>query len=259
MISPGEALPKANAAAGRAIELDDSLAEGHHLLANVVLFQKWDWDGAEKEMNRAIELKPNYADVRADYSFFLAAMKRPAEAMAQIERALQLDPLNPLYQAMLGGVFTFAGRYDDAILQCRATLSQEPNIPAAYSCLWGAFGQKHMHEEGVAAAKNFFTLLGNREVVDALTRGYAEAGYPGAMRLAAEKLAARSKATYVSPIWIATLYAHAGEKKHALAWLEKAYEEHNPNMAYLNVDPHWGNLRGEPGFQDLLRRMKLPL
>lgn len=160
---------------------------------------------------------------------------------------------------MLAAHFLFVGRYDDAILQSRATLSKEPNLPAAHNGLWAAFGRKQMHEEGVAAAKNFFTLMGNREVVDALTRGYAKAGYPGAMRLAAEKLAARSKTTYVSPAWIAALYAHAGEKKHALAWLEKAYEEHNSNMAFLNVDPHWGNLRDEPGFQDLLRRIKLPL
>jgi tetratricopeptide (TPR) repeat protein len=247
------------AAVSKAIELDDSLAEGHALLSKARFYQEWDWDGAEKEIHRAIELKPNYADVRAEYSFLLASMRRPAEARTQIERALQLDPLNPLFQAMLGAHFLFVGRYDDAILQFRRTLSKEPNLPAAHFSLWAAFGQKQMHEEAVAAAKNFFTLLGNREVVDTLTRGYAETGYPGAMRLAAEKLAARSKVTYVSPIWIAALYAHAGEKKHALAWLEKGYEEHNGLMHTLNVDPHWGNLRDEPDFQDLLRRMKLPL
>jgi tetratricopeptide (TPR) repeat protein len=185
-------------------------------------------------------------------------MKRPEEARAQIERALELDPLNPLFQAILGWHFLLVGRYDDAILQLRKTLSKEPNLPAAHNGLWAAFGRKQRHEEGVAAAKDFFTLLGDREVADTLTRGYADGGYSGAMRLAAEKLAARSKVTYVSPIQIATLYAHAGEKKQALAWLEKAYEERNANMALVNVDAHWASLREEPGFQDLLRRMKLP-
>ena len=259
VISSGEARSKTMAAISKAIELDDSLAEGHAILANARFYGEWDWDGAEKEFRRAIELKPNYAEVRANYSLFLAAMKRPAEARAQIERAVQLDPLNPLYQGMLGWHFQSVGRYDDAILQLRGALSKEPTLLGAHFGLWSAFGQKQMHEEGVAAAKNFFTLVGNREVADTLTRGYAEAGYPGAMRRAAEKLAARSKTTYISPIWIAALYAHAGEKKHALAWLEKAYEERNSNMAFLNVGEHWGNLRDEPGFQDLLRRVKLPL
>ena len=208
---------------------------------------------------RVIELNPNYADVRAHYWFLLAAMKRPEEARAQIDRALELDPLNPMFQGLLAWQFRLEGRLDDAILQGRRTLSKEPSFPAPHSSLWAAFHQKQMYEEALAEAKSFFALLGDREVADTLTRGYADGGYSGAMRLAAEKLAARSKATYVSPSRIAGLYAHAGEKKQALAWLEKAYEERNPNMATLNIDAHWANLRDEPGFQDLLRRMKLPM
>ena len=115
-----------------------------------------------------------------------------------------------------------------------------------------------MYEEELIEAKNFFTLQGNSEVTEALDRGYAQGGYAGAMRLAAETLAARSKLTYVPPTRIAELYARAGEKDRALEWLEKAYQERDSQMVYLNVEPIWDNLRPDPRFQDLLRRMNLP-
>jgi tetratricopeptide (TPR) repeat protein len=185
-------------------------------------------------------------------------MKRREEARAQIERAVELDPLSPFFQTVLGWHFLLSGQYDDAISQFGQALSGDRNFLAVHGNLWSAFRQKRLYEDALAEAKKLFALLGHREVPDALTRGWTEAGYPGAMRLAARKLAARSKETYVSPIWIAELYAHADEKKEAMAWLEKAYEERNPNMATLNVDPHWSNLRDEPRFADLLRRMRLP-
>ena len=106
--------------------------------------------------------------------------------------------------------------------------------------------------------RSFFALRGNSEVTEALERGYAQGGYAGAMRRAAEKLVARSKFTYVQPTRIAQLYAHAGEKDRGLEWLEKAYEGHAPQMVYLNVEPIWDSLRDDPRFQDLLRRMNLP-
>ncbi|MCX6634552.1 MAG: protein kinase [Acidobacteria bacterium] len=258
VMRPSEIRPKLKAAVSKTIELDDALAEGHHLLAEVGFWYEWDWDGAERELRRAIEIKPNYADARATYSFLLVAMKRREEARAQIERAVELDPLNPFFQAVLGWHFLLSGQYDDAISQCGRALSGDQNVPGAHGALWIAFRQKRMYEDALAEAKKFFALLGNREVPDALTRGWTEAGYPGAMRLAARKLAARSKETYVSPIWIAELYADADEKKEAMAWLEKAYEERNPNMATLNVDQRFSNLRDEPRFADLLRRMRLP-
>jgi tetratricopeptide (TPR) repeat protein len=115
-----------------------------------------------------------------------------------------------------------------------------------------------MYEEAVAEAKKYFAVLGHNEVAEALARGYAEAGYPGAMSLAAEKLAARSKLTYVLPTRIAALYAHAGRKDRALDWLETAYEERDPNMVYLSVYPTWDSLRSDPRFQSLLRRMNFP-
>ncbi len=113
-----------------------------------------------------------------------------------------------------------------------------------------------MYEEALAAAKARFA--DDREAQEALARGYAAGGYPEAMRLAAETLAARSRTTYVQPTLIATLYAHAGNSDRALEWLEKAHEERDPVLPGLSVAPEWDSLRDDPRFQDLLRRMNLP-
>ena len=120
----------------------------------------------------------------------------------------------------------WARRYDDAIAQMHQTLGMvEPaNVVLAHSALWAAFYRKRMYQEALAEAKKLYAAAGDREVAEALTRGWAEAGYPGAMRLAAEKLSARSKLADVSAIDIAVLCAHAGEKGRVLHWLEKAYE-----------------------------------
>jgi len=137
-------------------------------------------------------------------------------------------------------------------------LRTDPNFAFAHSGLWRAFHQKRMYEEALAEAKKFFALRGDSEVAEALESGYAQGGYAGAMRLAAEKRAARSKRTYVQPTQVAHLYAYAGEKDRALDWLEKAYQERNSQLVYINVAVQWNSLRDDPRFQDLLRRMNLP-
>ncbi|TDI11404.1 MAG: tetratricopeptide repeat protein [Acidobacteria bacterium] len=252
---PREALPKAKAAALKAVELDDTLAEAHGVLANARYWYEWDWAGAETEFRRAIELNPNYPDARIFYSRFLTAMRRPEEAMAEIRRALELDPFNYLFQYVYGLDLLDMRRYDDAVAQFRKTLRTEPNFPWAHRGLWLAFHQKRMYEEALAAAEKHFALMGKSEVAEALERGYAQAGYPGAMSLAGETLAARSNVSYVPAGWIAELYAYAGEKEQALEWLEKAYEEHDPFMVELFVGSSWDGLRDYAPFQDLLRRM----
>lgn len=124
--------------------------------------------------------------------------------------------------------------------------------------LWGALCQKGIYVEALGEAKKFFAVLGSSEVAEALARGYAEAGYARAMRLAAEKLAERSNLAHVPAIRIARLCAHAGEKDRALEWLEKAYEQRESALVHLSVGWDWNSLRDDPRFQDLMRRMNLP-
>ncbi len=206
---------------------------------------------------RAIELNPNYANARVFYSLFLTSLGRPQEGRAQSERALELDPHNARFLGHLGLQLFWQRQYDEAIAQYREVLRKEPDNAITHANLSRAFRQKGMYEEALAEARRFFALRGDSEVAEALERGYAQAGYAGAMRLAAETLAARSKRTYVQPTQIARLYARAGEKDRALDWLEKAYQERNGQMVYLNVEPTWDSLRDDPRFQSLLRRMNL--
>ncbi|MBI3666658.1 MAG: tetratricopeptide repeat protein, partial [Acidobacteria bacterium] len=257
LMPPREAFPKMKAAALKALELDDTLAEVHLTLGHLRLGQ-WDWSGAEVEFQRAIQLNPNDAGARLFYSDLLISVGRSQEARAEMQRALELDPFNFFFQCFFGWHLVYLRRYDDAIAQLHKTLRMEPNFSSAHMGLWGAFYQKRMYEEALAEAKKFFMVLGDHEIVEALAGGCAEAGYAGAMRAAAEKLEARSKLTYIPAIRIARLYAHAGEKESALDWLEKAYEQGVPPLSHLRVAWDWDILRDDPRFQDLLRRMKLP-
>ena len=255
LVPPREALPTSKAAALKAMELDDTLAEAHGVLAGHKYWYEWDWAGAETEFRRAIELDPNYADARVFYSRFLSAMRRPEEAIAEIGRALELDPFSYLFQYVHGLDLLDASRYDDAIAQFRKTLGTEPNFPWAHRGLWLAFHRKGIQKDALEAAKKHFELMRNSEVVEALKRGYAQAGYSKAMSLAGERLAARSNATYVPATWIAELYAHAGEKELTLEWLEKGYAERDPLMVELLAGPSWDGLQDYAPFQRLLRRM----
>ncbi|MHC4710565.1 MAG: protein kinase domain-containing protein [Planctomycetota bacterium] len=255
---PSEATPKAKAAALRALELDSTLAEAHAVNGTVRAWGEWDWESAETAFRQAIALNPNLPGVRVSYSHFLMFNRRPEEAMAQIERALKLDPLNAMHQSFYGMDLIFAGRVDDAIAQFRKTLATVPNHPLARSGLWTALYEKRMYPEALEEVKALYRDRGDSEVEEALSAGFAEGGYRAAMRLAAETLAARSRTRHVAPMRIARLYAHAGETDLVLDWLERAFELREPNLPYIGVVPLFDGLRTDPRFDDLLRRMNLP-
>jgi TolB-like protein/Tfp pilus assembly protein PilF len=254
---PREAWPKVKEAALKAIELDDTLAEPHHALAAYSFYFDWDWPAAETEFKRAIELNPNLPEIRQTYSFYLTTMGRPNEAMAESKRAEELDPLNLVGAAVGGWHLAVARRYDEAIEQLQKPLEMDPSFYPARQTLWRIYQYKNLYEEAFAEAKKTFSLLGDDEVVKAMERGYAESGYPGAMRLAAQELAARSKRRYVPPYTIARLYADTDDKDQTLHWLQRAYEERDAMLVHLR-DPDWDGLRSDPRFQDLLKHMKYP-
>jgi len=251
-----EALPKAKAAALKALELDDALADAHEALAEINFFYEWDWVAAEREYKRAIELNPNAGELRAYYSDLLNVMRRPQEAQAQIKRALELDPLNPTIQFWFGLHLMFSRQYDAAIAQARKMLKMEPEASIPHVLLQSAFQAKGMFEEQFAEEKK--AHASDREYVEALDRGYARGGYREAKRLSAETLVTRSKRTPVWPDWIAVCYTDAGEKDRAMEWLDKLYAEGGTDMVHIGVAPDWDPLRSDPRFQDLLRRMNLP-
>ena len=175
--------------------------------------------------------------------------------MAQIERALELDPFNAAFRSIYAWDLMYAHRFDEAIKHLQETLRTAPTDQMTLSALKSAYHLKGMYEEAIEIWKTWFDVKGDTEAEDALSRGYEENGYSGALSRVAELMIERSRTTYVTPWQIATLFTRAGMDDQALEWLEKAYEAHDANMPYISIDPIFDGLRNDPRFQDLMRRM----
>jgi len=256
-LPPKEAFPKAKAAAARALELDETLAEAHTSLAFVKVQYDWDWPGAEEEYRRALALNPNYATAHQWYSEYLTAMGRHDEALAEIRRAQELDPLSLIIHAVEGRALYFARRYDEAIAQCRQTLAMDPNFGVAYLFLGRACVQAGKHEEAVAAFQKAHELSGGAAVLAELGHAYAAAGKRAEAQAVLDELEGLRTKGYVTASRMALLAAALGEKEEALAWLDRAYEERSDAIVFLKVEPRYDGLRPEPRFQDLMRRVGL--
>ncbi|MBN1274221.1 MAG: protein kinase [Candidatus Aminicenantes bacterium] len=261
VMPPDEAAAKVTAAREKVLGLEDKPAEIHYLLATERTWGEMDWEKAEESYRKAIELNPNYPDVRAYYSHYLFIMHRPDEAMFQIERAMELDPFNPLFQSLYGADLMFMRRYDEAIIQFQKALKTVPNHGVAADMLAVAYFQKGMYKEAVEQKKGYYESIGLEEVAKALTLGYEKAGCREAWISAAETLENLSKETLILPSYISESYSYAGEKEKALDWLEKGWESGiDANNTYIGVMPHYVDLLGdEPRFQELLRKMNLPV
>jgi TolB-like protein/Tfp pilus assembly protein PilF len=257
LVARSEAMPRANASALKALELDDTFAQAHVTLANLKIME-WDWATADKEFRRALELNPNSAEAHFMYADFLVTMRRTAEWESEVRRSLELDPLNFFWQAFLGWHLVYERRYDEAIAQLTKVVQAEPDFSSAHLGLWGAYFKKGADAAALAEAKKFFGILGDREVVDALDAGWSHAGYRGAMRRAGDVLVARYQRTYYPAIRVARVLAHAGDSERALEFLEKAYERQETPLYHIGVGWDWDELRSDPRFQSLLRRMSLP-
>jgi len=254
-----EAYPRAKGAAAKALELDEALAEAHTSLAVIKSEYEWDWLGAEREFKRAIELNPNYATAHHWYSDHLGIMGRHEEAIAEIKRAQQLDPLSLIINTVAGVRFHWARRYDEAVEQLRKTLEMDPNFAVAHDWLGQVYEQMGQDESAIAEHQKAIRASGgSSQVVAALGHTYAAAGKRNeALRILAD-LNERRKMAYVSPYDIAVIHVAFGEKDQAFEWLEKAYQERASPIVVLKVDPRLDPLRSDPRFQDLLRRMNFP-
>jgi serine/threonine-protein kinase len=253
---PGEAIREAKAATLKALELDESDGEAHRALAVILTWGDWDWAAAGREWRRSLEADPNDAENLSNYSLFLVITGRRAEALAASERALELDPFNVKIQSFHAVVLLSARRYDEAIATARATLRAQPDAPVAKMVLYQALLDEERFDEAYAWARK--ESAGDRELSEALDRGWAEAGFAGAQRRFAAVRAARFGSAGGVGAWnLALDYQRAGDAEQALAWLERAFEEHAPNLPYV-VLPGWDSLRSDPRFRALLRRMNLP-
>jgi TolB-like protein/DNA-binding winged helix-turn-helix (wHTH) protein/Flp pilus assembly protein TadD len=247
-------LPQAKAAALKAIELNESLAEPHVALAYVSGVD-WDWANARKEFQRAIALNPGSAVALYQYGFFLSLVGKPDEAFPPIEQALDLDPLSPIVLYRAGRVYYHAGHYDRAAELFGRILELNPNDPLGLYGLGLVYEAQGRFDEAVRHLERQ-PLQGGFDVAAA----YAAAGDKAhARRTLAEELRRhREQKLYIRPGWVAEVYVSLGEKDEAFRWLERAYRERDVWLALLKVWPRFDPLRSEPRFEDLVRRMNFP-
>jgi TolB-like protein/Tfp pilus assembly protein PilF len=257
-LGPDECIPKARAAALKAIEIDDNLAEAHTSLAWLMGNYDWNWIASEREYRRAIELNPSYATAHHWYALQLANMGRHAEAIEEIRKARQLDPLSPRINANVGGNLYQARQYDQALEELNKALELNPNDPLAHGLLGFVYLQKGKNQEAIAELLRANQLIGDKGGLPAaLAQVYAFAGERDQARKMLEKLETQAKRTYVPPSQIGLIYAALGERQQAFAWLERAYEQHDSLLLVLKGDARFDPLRSDPRFEDLLRRVGL--
>ena len=258
-LPPHEAFTKAKAMAQKALQLDESLAEAHTALAYVKFRYEWDWSGAEEEYRRAIEVNPNYATAYQWASLNLAAVGRLDEAISQIRRAEELDPLSPIINSNVEWVLYLARRHDEGIAHCRKTLEIDPSFFATHKYLGLLYVQKGMYEQAIDEYQKAKDLSpDDYHIVALIGHAYALSGHRDKARAALLQLKEIAKQKYIQPWSIAMIYTGLGEKDQAIAWLEKAYEDRSSYMVYLKVEPMLDSLRSDSRFADLLRRMELP-
>ncbi len=253
---PVEYLSRSKAAASRAIELNDSLSEGHASLGMTIFWGDWNWRGAEEQYKRALELNPNNAFAHLVYAHLLSNLGRHAESAAEMKLARELDPLFPFSNALEGQFLVHAGQVDAGISQLQKTIELAPNFWMPHLFISSAYTQKGMYAEAIASARRS-TELSPAQTVSIAFEGFALARSGDREKAQAnlDHLLKLSSERFVPATHISMIYIGLGEREKALEWLEKGFEQRDPKMAFLKVEPKWADLRAEPRFIDLMRRM----
>jgi serine/threonine protein kinase/tetratricopeptide (TPR) repeat protein len=259
-LSPPEAMPRAKAAAMKALSIDDTLAEAHTSLANVLVRYDWDWSGAEREFKRAIELNPNYPTAHYWYALYLAGMDRQEEALREAQRAHELDPLSLVTNWHVGVILSYVRPYDRAIEQLRKTLELDPNFAGPHDDLGWTYAMMGRFDEAVSEFQTAIKLSGgDTHFMGDLATVYALSGKRGEAQKILDQLTEVAKERYVSPYRMAQIYIALGDRDRAFEWLEKGYRDRSfgASVMDLKAAPFWDPVRSDPRFADLLRRMNL--
>ncbi|HEX3183237.1 MAG TPA: protein kinase [Pyrinomonadaceae bacterium] len=260
VFAPKESLPKVRQAVESALKLDETLAEAHTMQAMLLLQYDWNWAAAEREFRRAIEIDPNYALGRSFLAWYLAAMGRFDESIAEDKRALDLDPLSAAVNADLGWDLYMARRFDEAIEQLRKGIDLEPNYWVSHVLLGRCYEQQGKLREAVEEFEKAREIESSiPEVMAALGHGYAMSGRRTEALQIIHELQERSKKDFVPSFSIATVYLGLGMKEEAIQHIVKSYQEGSYYMIYLKVDPLLDSIRADPRFIDVMRRVGHPV
>jgi DNA-binding SARP family transcriptional activator len=259
VMSPRQAMPRAKAAARKALALDQASAEAHTSLALTCLYYDWDWTAAEREFQCAIDRNPNYATAHHWYHEYLTAMGRFEDQLAEILRAQELDPLSLIINTDVGWGLYYARRFDEAIEQLRRTLELDANFAVAHLMLGLAYAQTNCLSDALASVKRAIELSSDTPLTLAIgALGYvlAISGKPAEARAVMQNLQERPEARYASDYCQSLVLAGLGEHAQAAASLENAFRQRYDRMIYLNVEPIFDQLRSNGRFRDLIRRMR---
>jgi serine/threonine protein kinase/tetratricopeptide (TPR) repeat protein len=258
-LAPQENFARAKTAAEKALEMNENLAEVHTTLALAKIKNDRDWEGAEKEYKRALELNPNYAKAHFWYAWYFIWIGRINEALEETQRAHELDPLSLVINSDLGLAFFFARQYDQAIEQFHKTFEIEPDYIYIHLYLGWAYLQKSMYEEALAEILKERELLKDwNPLVEAwLGVAYVQIDKREKAREVLDELIKRSKKAYVSPYHIATVYFALGENDQGFQWLNKAYKEKDYWLLWIKIEPFFDNIRQDPRYKELLKIMGL--
>ena len=256
-LAPREAMPRASAAATRAIQLDERIAQAHFALGYVRLMYDHDWTSAARELKRGIDLAPNVATFW--YGTYLAAVGRTDEAVAEAKRALALDPLSPIIVTGVSWMSHLAHQHEQTVEFANKALELDPSFPIAHARLGFAYALTGRPREAVAAFQRAVAASNNSPSnLAGLAYSYALAGDRQRAQTIVTALLERSRHEYVPAFELAVVYAGLGNSNEAIAWLERAYDEHSFGLAHIKVDPSLDPLRADPRFQEILQRMNLP-
>jgi tetratricopeptide (TPR) repeat protein len=257
-LPPVEAYPMGKAAALKALELDDSLAEPHATLGVVKRDFEWDWPGAEEEFQKAIELNPGCVEAYHWRGTLLSMLGQHAEALREKTKALAMDPLSVVIRTDLARMFYFSRDYDQALEQYQAALDMDPNFSAAHLWRAHAYEQKGMFDQAISELQAGMRLSNDSPFALAkLGHGYALAGRCEEAKAVLKQLHAVARERYVSPYDIAMVHVALQENDEAFVWLQRAFEQKSLWLGYLNVEPQLDAQRSDRRFQDLLRRIGL--
>jgi TolB-like protein/DNA-binding winged helix-turn-helix (wHTH) protein len=256
--APNDVMPKAKAAALRAIEIDETLAEAHTSLGVVKDFYDWDFANAEREFRRAIELNPNSPTAHHLYAKFLPDLKDNFDdSISEFQKALEIDPFSVAVNKDFGETLYYARRYDQAIEQFNKTLLLEPNYPLSHSWLARVYEAKGDHDSSFQEILNHRISSGaSPKEIELRKETYAKSGWKGYWQKQIELFNQRDETRYIEPYFIAWIYLRVGDKDQALVWLDKAFESRSGWIPTIKFDPLLDDLRSEPRFQDLVRRVR---
>jgi TolB-like protein/Tfp pilus assembly protein PilF len=257
-VSQTAAYPKAVEASQKALALDGSLPEAHLAAAEVALYVNWDFTGAEKEFRRALELSPNYATAHQWYGEYLSLLGRHAEAIREDEAATQLDPASAIAHHQLGNTLQAARQYDRAMEEYRVSIQLSPNFAGNYHSIMWMQRRENRYVEALATMRTANRLYApsgrDAWLVDQIEAAYAAGGRTGYLKKEVELAAEGSRPA----LYMARDYAVLGDKTMALHWLERAYQQHDIEVLYINADPEFDGLRSDPRYKSLARAIGFP-